>query len=133
MAANPQTSSPSYRDIRVWQYAMQLAVDTYQIASQLPPGEKPGLATHLQQVTAAIPALIANGHRSGSRHTMLANCERALLYADELDTLLVITGQLHPSVPSNDLVDQLDEVRNMLATAIARLANKTAPTNRKTV
>lgn len=120
-------ATTSFRDIRVWQYAMQLAVDTYQMAGALPPSEKPGLATDLQQCAVRIPTLIATGHKTGSRSGMVQACREAARAGAELETLLIIVGQLYPNAPSNDLMDQLEEVQQMLATAIKRLSTSSAP------
>lgn len=125
-------ASTSFRDLRIWQYAMQLAVDIYHLSGDLPPNERPGLSTNLQQTAARIPTLLATGHKSGSRTVMINSCREALEAAAELETLLIIAGQLYPSVPSNDLVDQLDEVQQMLRALFKRLAAaKSGP--RKTV
>lgn len=128
----------SFRDLRVWQHAMQLAVDTYHLASTLPPTERPGLSNNLQDSSAAIPTLIARGHKSRSKAAMLANCRQALEVCTNLETYLTITGQLYPSIPSNDLIDQLEEVQEQLAVVVAKLGQgQTGPTGhggpRKTV
>jgi four helix bundle protein len=122
----------SFRDIRAWQYAMQLAVDIYRLTGDLPPTEKPGLSTNLQQAATAIPSIIATGHKSGTRSGMLNACHQAVDAASEVESLLIITGQLYPNVPSNDLLDQLEEVQQMLTVLIKRLA-QTKPAPRKTV
>lgn len=114
-------TSTSFRDLRVWQHAMQLAVDSYHLASTLPPTERPGLATNLQDSSAALPTLIARGHKSRSKTTMLSSCRQALETCTYLETYLIITGQLYPNIPSNDLIDQLEEVQEMLTAAIAKL------------
>lgn len=120
-------AATSFRDIRAWQNAMQLAVDVYQLTGSLPPTERPGLSTDLQHTAAAIPTLIASGHKTRSRSGMLTACQRALHEAAELETYLIIVGQLYPNVPSNDLLDALDEVQQMLQALIARLASKPGP------
>jgi four helix bundle protein len=112
----------TFRDNRVWQYAMQLAVDVYQLASTLPPSEKPGLATDLQRTVVEVPTLIASGHKTGSRSGMATAGRQALETCAKLETLLTILGQLYPNVPSNDLIDQLDEVQQMLTVLIKRLS-----------
>ena len=117
----------SFRDIKVWQYAMQLAVDVYQMASALPPAEKPGLATDLQQTVVRIPTLIATGHKAGTRSGMVQACRESVRFTAELETLLIIVGQLYPNAPSNDLIDQLDEVQQMLTTLIKRLSQSAQP------
>lgn len=132
MAAGRPNSQSSFRDIRVWQNAMQLAVDIFQLAGTLPASERPGLSTALQQTVIRIPTYIAAGHKSGSRSTMVTACHDAWDTCNELESLLIIVGQLYPNVPSNDLLDQLDEVQQMLRAVIARLVPaKNGP--RKTV
>lgn len=118
-------TATSFRDIRVWQTAMQLTVDVYQLAGSLPPTERPGLSTDMQRAAAAIPTLIATGHKSRSRTSMANACRRALVEATELETYLIIVGQLYPNVPSNDLLDLLDEVQQLLQTLIQRLSSNT--------
>jgi four helix bundle protein len=115
-------ASTSFRDIRAWQTAMQLAVDIYQLAGSLPPSERPGLSTDLQHSASLIPTLIANGHKTRTRSGMVLACRRASLQAAELETFLILTGQLYPNVPSNDLLDQLDEVQQLIETLIKRLS-----------
>jgi four helix bundle protein len=111
----------SFRDLRIWQTAMQLAVDVYHLTGNLPPTDKPGLSTSMQAAAAVIPTMIATGHKSGSRSAMQTYCQRALAECAQLETYLVIAGQLYPNVPSNDLLDQLDEVQQMLETLTKRL------------
>jgi len=117
----------SFRDLRLWQNAMQLTVDIYHFCGSLPSNERPGLATQLQQAASAIPTLVATGHKTGSRTGLRASCERAITASTELETLLIITGQLYPNVPSNDLLDQLEEVQQMLIAAVKKLAAGSAP------
>jgi four helix bundle protein len=123
----------SFRDLRVWQNAMQLAVDIYHLAGNLPPTERPGLSTNLQHAATVIPTVIANGHKTRSKTGMVTACRQALATCTELETLLGITGQLYPNVPSNDLIDQLDEVQEMLQLAIKRLSSGPVAGPRKTV
>ena len=57
-----------YRDLVVWQEAMDLVVATYRIAARLPRGEQYGLVNQMQRAAVSVPANIAEGHgRSGCR------------------------------------------------------------------
>lgn len=111
----------SFRDLRVWQTAIQLATDVYQLSSELPQSDSSDLAANLQRVVVAIPTHIATGHKSGQRSLLRSHCQEAIKYIDELETLLIICGELHPKVPSNDILDTLDDVRQSLTTVITRL------------
>ena len=49
----------SYRDLRVWQKAMDLVVASYQLTKQFPQSELYGLTSQIQRATVSIPANIA--------------------------------------------------------------------------
>lgn len=118
----------SFRDLRVWQTAIQLATDVYMLSADLPASDRSDLAANLQRTVVAIPTLIASGHKSGQRSVLRNHCMEAIKYADELETLLVVCGELHPAVPSNDILDTLDDVRQSLTTVMTRLAPPKKPT-----
>ena len=111
----------SFRDLRVWQTAIQLATDVYQLSGDLPANDHSDLAANLQRTVVIIPTLIASGHKSGQITVLRSHCMEAVRRADELETLLVICGELHPAVPSNDILDTLEDVRQSLMTVITRL------------
>jgi len=52
----------SYRDLQVWQKAMDLVVESCGIVTHLPKNELYGLATQIQRAAVSIPANIAEGH-----------------------------------------------------------------------
>jgi four helix bundle protein len=110
-----------------------LAADVYQLTNDLPSSDRSGVAGGLQQAALDIPLYIAAGHKSGKRDTMRLSCERATSKADELETLLVITGQLYPKVPSNDILDQLEDIRQALEAVVVKLAPPKKPMLRKTL
>jgi four helix bundle protein len=56
----------SYRDLDVWQRAMELAKECYAVAQRLPRTETYGLASQLRRSAVSIPSNIAEGY--GRRH-----------------------------------------------------------------
>jgi four helix bundle protein len=52
----------SYRDLEVWQKAMNLVVDCYEVGNQFPKAEAYGLTSQLRRAVVSIPANIAEGH-----------------------------------------------------------------------
>jgi hypothetical protein len=52
----------SYKDLLVWQKAMDLVVESYKISKRLPRTETYGLASQIQRAAVSIPANIAEGH-----------------------------------------------------------------------
>ncbi|HLG06483.1 MAG TPA: four helix bundle protein [Gemmatimonadales bacterium] len=57
----------SYHDLIVWQKAVDLAVESYRLAGQLPVDERFGLVAQLRRAASAIPANIAEGHGMETR------------------------------------------------------------------
>jgi len=52
----------SYRDLRVWQQAMDLAEATYRATEQFPEEERYGLVTQPRRATVSVASNIAEGH-----------------------------------------------------------------------
>ena len=63
---SPTTPVKSYRDLLVWQKAMDLVEESYSVASQLPKTETFGLVSQIQRAAVSVPANIAEGH--GRQH-----------------------------------------------------------------
>src|SRR5215813_3468593 len=68
----------SYRDLLVWQKAMNLVVESYRLTNQLPKSETYGLTSQIQRAAVSIPANIAEGHGREHlgdylRHLSIAN------------------------------------------------------------
>jgi len=84
----------SYRDLRVWQKAMALGVESYRVAKLLPKSETYGLISQIQRAAVSIPANIAEGH--GREH--LGDYVRHLSFANgslmELETHFLISVEL---------------------------------------
>jgi hypothetical protein len=57
----------SYRDLTVWQRAMELVVSSYALASTFPRSEIYGLSSQLKRAAISVAANIAEGH--GRMHT----------------------------------------------------------------
>ena len=52
----------NYRDLKVWQMAMQLAEDVYRATESFPARETYALANQLQRAVVSIPSNMAEGH-----------------------------------------------------------------------
>ncbi len=106
----------SYRDLQVWQKAMELVVTCYQLASHLPPGEVYGLASDLQRKARHIPACIADGHGRESTNDYLSRLSLAhgSLMALETDLLTANRLSFLSLEEINPVLDQSAEVGKML-------------------
>src|SRR5437763_16469820 len=57
----------SYRDLEVWNVAMELAVACYTLTRLFPKDELYGMTSQIRRAAASVPANIAEGH--GREHT----------------------------------------------------------------
>ena len=119
----------SYRDLRVWQKAMALVVESYRVAKLLPKSETYGLIGQIQRAAVSIPANIAEGH--GREH--LGDYVRHLSIANgslmELETHFLIAVEL-AYVSSDDVgraLEMTSEVGRMLTGLTQKLRGPLTP------
>lgn len=113
----------SYRDLTVWQKAVDLVESCYKLTALLPKEEKYGLASQIQRSAASVPANIAEGFGRRNigeyiHHLLVANGS-----LKELETHLIVVGrigQLKPEV-IQPVMQQAEEVGRMLAGLITSL------------
>lgn len=105
-----------YRDLKVWQKGMDLAVDVYHLTQSLPDNEKYGLTSQLHRSAVSVPSNIAEGHAQGVtkpfvRHLRIANGSLA-----ELETQLLLVKKLQ--FADEEIVDRCiaraTEIRRMI-------------------
>ena len=78
----------SYRDLIVWQRAMDLLTECYRVARLLPPSETYALGAHLERAAVAVAAHIASGH-ARERSEFLESLTSATALLREVETLLL--------------------------------------------
>ena len=85
----------SYRDLVVWQRAMELVVAVYQLTRTFPSEEMFGLTSQLRRTAVSIPSNIAEGYgrtSTGEYKQFLGHARGALW---ELETQVLIAKQLN--------------------------------------
>lgn len=83
----------SYRDMRVWQEGMDLAVEAHDLTPRLPDGERFGLVSTLRRIASEIPSNIAMGHTLETTRDYLWHIDRAQGYLASLQTQLELAGR----------------------------------------
>ena len=78
----------SYRDLIVWQRAMDLLTECYRVARILPPTESYALGAHLERAAVAVAANIAGGH-ARDRAEFLEHLTVATASLREVETILL--------------------------------------------
>jgi four helix bundle protein len=57
----------SYRDLRVWNAAVELTLEVYRITELFPPSERFGLTSQLRRAAVSVASNIAEGHARSTR------------------------------------------------------------------
>jgi four helix bundle protein len=84
----------SYRDLRIWQYAMALAEASYRLTHPFPKGELFGLTSQIRRSSASIAANIAEGHGRENTRTFVQYLRIAQGSLKELDTHLLLDARV---------------------------------------
>jgi four helix bundle protein len=85
----------NYRDLIVWQQAMDLITDCYQLTQKFPHHELYGLTSQLRRAAASIAANIAEGHGRESTKEYLRHISISYASLMELETHLQIAERLN--------------------------------------
>ena len=84
----------SYRELVVWQKAMELVVEGYKVAGLLPKTELYGLKSQIERAAVSVPANIAEGHGREHLGDYLRHLSVAMGSLMELETHLLIAEKL---------------------------------------
>ena len=84
----------NYRDLAVWQRAMELAALVYKLTARLPREEIYGLSSQLQRAAVSIPSNIAEGHARESTKEYLRYLLVSRGSMAELETQLLLCQKL---------------------------------------
>jgi len=112
----------TYRDLIVWQKAVELAKQTYVLTHQFPSEERFGLATQMQRAAVSIPSNIAEGKLRGSSKEFSHFLHIAFGSGGELETQIEIAKRLPKTMKLNFIPVEmlLNEVMRMLNGMISK-------------
>lgn len=119
-------SVKSYRDLLVWQKAMDLVVICYKIAESFPKEEIYGLTSQLRRAAVSIPANIAEGHGREGLGEYIHFLSIAQGSLRETETHLLIANRLN-FLDGNNLTAALnlsEEISKMLGSLLRGLKAK---------
>ena len=83
-----------FRDLSVWQIAIDLAESVYGLAAHYPKSEVYGLSSQLQRAAVSVPSNIAEGHARESTKEFLRFLSVAQGSLAELETQLILSERL---------------------------------------
>jgi four helix bundle protein len=90
------TATPvrTFKDLLVWQKAMDLSVEIYRLTNDYPSHEKYGLTAETRKTSRSVPYNIAEGHKRGSTAEYIRFLGIAAGSNGELETQLLLAGRL---------------------------------------
>ena len=104
----------SYRDLNVWQNAMNLVEDVYKITANLPKEEKYGLISQIRRCSVSIPSNISEGFMRKSTKEYIQFIYISLGSLGELDTQMEIAVRLKFMESQKDFNENLLLIRKQL-------------------
>jgi len=84
----------TYRDLRVWRDAMDLAEACYRLTARFPADERFGLTSQIRRACVSIPANIAEGYGRNSKGAYVQFLRVAQGSLKELETHLLLVERL---------------------------------------
>lgn len=118
----------SYRDLRIWQDAMTLAVSCYQLTCLFPKDEMYGMTSQIRRSAASIAANIAEGHGRENTGSFVQFLRIAQGSLKELETHLILSERvgLAASAAMQEVLAQCDTLGRQVRALIRSLQRKMA-------
>ncbi len=116
----------SYRDLEVWNKAIDLVVECYQITKEFPRSEVYGLTSQLRRAAVSIPANIAEGRERQHTKEFLQHLSVAYGSLAELETHLQIAQRLNylDIAHVDQVLEKTAEIGRMINGLCRSLQNK---------
>ena len=89
----------SFRDLAVWQRAIELTVEIYKLTAGFPDSERFGLTSQIRRATVSVASNIAEGYGRSTKGEYVLFLGHARGSAAEVETQLVIAKALGYGVP----------------------------------
>ena len=102
----------SFRELRIWQAAMDLVENIYLLTRSFPKQETYGLTSQLQRAAVSIPSNIAEGHAREHLKEYLHHLSMAQASLAELETQLEIALRLE-YLTAGQLKELMDECSSL--------------------
>lgn len=105
-----------FRELRVWQAAMELVTAVYRLTSQLPASEQYGLISQMRRASVSVPSNIAEGYCRESVKDYLRLLVIAQGSLAELETQIEVAERLEywPAVAARQLLGEAQSVARLL-------------------
>lgn len=106
----------NFKELKVWQKAVDLAVKIYTVTKTFPSEEKFGLVSQMRRAGVSVPSNIAEGCAKTSSKSLVNSLEVSLGESFELETQMIISeriGILDKEL-ARELESDLSEIQRMI-------------------
>jgi four helix bundle protein len=106
----------NFKELKVWQKAVDLAVKVYTVTKSFPEEEKFGLVSQMRRAGVSVPSNIAEGCAKTSSKSFANSLEVSLGESFELENQLIISKRVGilDSTTSKEMEVELSEVQRMI-------------------
>jgi four helix bundle protein len=104
-----------YKELKIWQKAMELVTRIYQVTREFPNVEKFGLVSQINRCAVSIPSNIAEGAGRNSEKEFVRFLAISHASSFELETQLIISRNINylSNNTLNEFVEQITELQKM--------------------
>jgi four helix bundle protein len=116
----------SFKDLIVWQRAIQLTIDVDKLSAKFPDAEKFGLTSQMRRAAVSIASNISEGYGRSTRGEYIQFVGHARGSCSELETQIVIAKALGFGAPSTLLSAEnlCDDIGRLLGASMKSLRPK---------
>ncbi|MBI4600051.1 four helix bundle protein [Candidatus Uhrbacteria bacterium] len=114
----------SYKELTVWQKAIELVKILYRVTDSLPKHELYCLSSQMKRAAISIPSNIAEGQQRKNLKEYLQFLRISYGSSAELETQIIIAKDIYPSINFSDVESLLEEIQKMLNAIIHKLEAK---------
>jgi four helix bundle protein len=113
----------TYRDIDIWNRAIEVVKDVYRLTEKLPKQEMYGLVSQMRRSAVSIPSNVAEGFRRFHNKEYRQFLYTSLGSCAELETQLTIAKELKyiHTEAEDRLLEKLDHICRMISNLIKKL------------
>jgi len=110
-----------YKDLEVWQRAIEMVAEVYRLSASFPESEKFGLTNQIRRAAVSIPSNIAEGSARHHAKDFTHFLRIADGSAAEVETQMIISSKLEFVSDTKQLQNEIVTIRRMLAALIKSL------------
>ena len=120
----------SFRELIVWQKAVELAKEVYLATERFPGKEVFGLQSQMRRAAVSIASNIAEGHRRGTKRDFLQFLRISDGSTAEIETQMTIAKAIYKTCDFSKVDPLLMEVQKMLSVMIKKIEVAAATSKR---